>query len=614
MGLTVVCGLLMATWLFKHASQQKGIKALAGFNFFMALWCCGHWLLSMNYSSAGQALLSLNPMMPTLFLHFSLWFVSDRVENAQVLKKILPYMPITYVLSLSVVIASIGFSGNTFEPWLDFPLFLHLGQVGWINLLYTVFIGLFGHGVLLWGYANSQDNTRRTIMMLFGSGAWGFTLATSYILPSLGLDFYPYLMWFLPSYLLLITFAVLRYQVFAVNYWAIKTIIWAIALLALLGLTTLLTSMASQMGLAHLSAIPLSIIWLYSITSGLTLWLLYNPLHKLASRLVYPDVKLTEQIIDNWLLKLNTSQSFEQLQNTATELMSSFIHQPVIIALKARHNTEQLLIECFTQNNEWRFELKNWHNVTPGIRHVAEIFAPLLYTSCVNLDKSLRLAEQEKQRQEELRLVELGSLSASIAHELRNPLNIISMASAQCDDKVKKHIQSQLKRADTLIQDLLSYARVIELNCQNIVLLPLLNAVGKNIAEQHKITLDIQCPEQLMIYADVYKLQQVLVNLLDNGAVFGAMGNDGTLTVQAKAVDNNLQISFHNNGPAITPVLQSELFKPFISKRVGGSGLGLAIVQRIMKAHNGSIIFSEQLGWNVSFVCTFPAINKEHKE
>ncbi|MCJ8271816.1 MAG: HAMP domain-containing histidine kinase, partial [Psychrosphaera sp.] len=158
--------------------------------------------------------------------------------------------------------------------------------------------------------------------------------------------------------------------------------------------------------------------------------------------------------------------------------------------------------------------------------------------------------------------------------------------------------------------DLLSYARVIELNCQNMVLLPLLTAVAKNIAEQHKITLDIDCPEQLTVYADVYKLQQVLVNLLDNGAVFGAMVENGNLLVQAKQTDNAVQISFHNNGPAITPLLQSELFKPFISKRVGGSGLGLAIVQRIMKAHHGSIIFSEQLGWNVSFVCSFPKIQK----
>jgi signal transduction histidine kinase len=606
MGLTVVCGLLMALWLARNASGQKGIKALAGFNFFMALWCAGHWLLSLDFPTLGETLLSLNPLMPTLFLHFSLRFVTDKIPNATRLNQISRYIPLSYVLSISVVIISIGWSGNTVEPWLDFPWFLILGNVGWVNLLYTVLIGFLGHGILVWGYANSQGNTRRTIMLLFGAGAWGFTLATSYILPSLGLNYYPYLMWLMPSYLILLSFAVLRYQFLAVNYWAIKAIIWAFAVLVLLLLTTLLTSMASQLGVPHLSTIPLSIIWLYSITSGLALWLLYNPLHLLASRLVYPDVKLTDKIIDHWLLSLNATQSYSELSDTATKLISEHIHQQVIIAINHHPSTSHLLIECYQQNDGWKFDLKNWLDVTPGIRHVAEIFAPLLYTSCLDLDKSLRLAQQEQRRQEELRLVELGAMAASIAHELRNPLNIISMASAQCEDHVKEHIQQQLKRSDTLIQDLLSYARVIELNCQPVLLLPIITALSKGIAKQHDVAIDIDCDAQLSIYADVNKLQQVLVNCLDNGAAFASTVPNGKVLVQCQQNAQSVEIAFHNNGPQISEAFQPQLFKPFISKRVGGSGLGLAIVHRIMKAHNGSVTFDNQLGWNVSFVCCFP--------
>jgi signal transduction histidine kinase len=606
MGLTVISGLLMAIWLAKNAAGQRGIKALAGFNFCMALWCAGHWLLSLDFPRAGQVLLSLNPLMPTLFLHFAIRYIDENVSRHEVIDSLAKAIPISYFVSTAVIALSLGFSGNTVEPWLDFPWVLKLDNIGWINLIYTIFIGLLGHGILLWGYANSKGNTRRTIMLLFAAGAWGFLSATSFILPSLQMQYYPYLMWFMPSYLLLLTFAVLRYKIFAVNYWAIKAIIWSIVVLVLLVLTTGLTSMASQLGLAQLSTIPLSVIWLYSITSGVALWLLYNPLHQLASRLVYPDVRLTQNVIDHWLNTLNASHSFVDLSRIATTLISEFIHQPVAIAINQPNKTKELLIACYQQDKNWQFQLNNWQDVTPGIRHVAEVFAPLLYTSCVNLDKSLRLAQQEQQRQEELRLVELGGLAAAMAHELRNPLNIISMASAQCEDKVKDHIQSQLQRADTLIQDLLSYSTEIQLDCKAIMLSPLITALANSAAKQHKVEIEVQCDSQLAIYADLYKLQQVLVNCIDNGAAFAATVDHAKMLVLCGKTSKGVSVGFHNNGPAISQTFVPELFKPFISKRAGGSGLGLAIVHRIMKAHDGSVTFSEQMGWNVSFICHFP--------
>ncbi len=626
MALTVVSGCLVAFWLAKNASSQKGIKALAGFNFMMALWCCGHLLLSFDYPRSGQVLLSLNPLMPTLFLHFSLEFVCAKAQSNLQLTRLKNTLPLWYAISSLVVIISIGFSGNTVQSWLDFPWVLMLTPVGWANLLYTVLIGLVGHGILLWGYSHiqgsSQSNTRQSILMMFAAGAWGFALATSYILPSLGLHYYPYPLWLLPSYLLLLTFAVVRYQLLAVNSWAIKAIIWALALLLLLGLTTLLTSMASQVGLTHFSAIPFSVLWLYSLISGITLWLLYNPLHNLASRLVYPDVKMTEAVTERWLTQLNHCLSFNELNTIATNLLSTHLQQPVAIVISehsGEHNKGLPQISCYQQQEQqeqWVFQLKNWQETSPGFRHVADIFASLLITTCDNLDKSLRLAHQEQQRQEELRLVELGGLAAAMAHELRNPLNIISMASAQCEDKVKNHIQGQLKRADTLIQDMLSYSRVIELNAQSVPLLPMLTALSKEISARHKVNIDVQCDAQLLIYADVYKLQQVLVNCLDNAGAFAGSKVDGRVLIECEASDGTVLngtvlngtvlIRFHNNGPAISPALQAELFKPFISKRAGGSGLGLAIVQRIIKAHGGKVTFSDQLGWAVSFICVFP--------
>lgn len=613
MGLTVVCGLLMTYWLMQHTRQNPALKPLAGFNALMAIWCLGHWLLSVDIPSAGLVFLSVNPMMPTLFLHFSLLYVTNKLPDMPLLEQMNKFMSGIYGISLMMVFVSIGFSGNEVRPWLDFPHFLHLGQVGWINLGYTVFVGMVAHGVLLLGFIKAKGNTKRAIFMMFAVGGWGFTLASSYILASMGFDHYPYLLWFIPSYLLLLTFAVLRYQMLAINHWAVKTIIWSVAILLLLGLTTLVTSIASPLGLPHLAEVPLSVLWLYSIATALMLWFLYKPLHRLASRLVYPDIALGEDVIDQWLLKFNACHSFNELTDVAQAEISGLIKQNVQVAINQEVKTDGLLIRCYQQGESWHFEMVNWEDVTPGIRHAADIFASLLYTGCTNLDKSLLLAQQEQQRQEELRLVELGALSASMAHELRNPLNIISMASAQCDDKVKKHIQSQLKRADTLISDLLSYSRVIELNCQNINLKPLLDSLVNNISDNYGVTVDIQCDENFSLYADPFKLQQVLINLLENAASFTRDILDGKVLITCTKDGSEAVVTIHNNGPSIPKSFQAELFKPFISKRPGGSGLGLAIVQRIMNAHQGHISFSEQLGWPVSFVCRFPA-KANHKD
>ncbi len=606
MGLTVVCGLFVSAWLAKHAQQNRYLLPLAGFNAAMAIWCLGQWMLTVDKPGIAIVLLNINPLMPTLFLHFALSFLTAHVPNALLDFNWRRFMPWIYALSTIVIVFSINFSGNYLKPWLDFPLFLHLGQLGWGNIIYTLFIGLLAHGVLVLGFIAAKGNVRRAIVLIFAAGAWGFTMASSYLIASMGVALYPYFLWFMPSYLLLLTFAVLRYQMLAVNYWAIKTIVWSLVVLVLLVLTTLITSIASPLGLPLLSEVPLSVLWLYSTITALVLWMLYKPLQQLASRLVYPDVDLNEAVMDKWLENLNAAHSFSELQDLAKQEISKHIKQKVVVAINQPSNTTHLTICCDKQADKWFFSLENWQDVTPGIRQAAEIFASLLVSVCDNLDKSLLLAQQEQQRQEELRLVELGALAASMAHELRNPLNIISMASAQCEDKVKDHIQTQLSRADTLIQDLLSYARVIELSCQKVSLFPLLQALKQSIEADYKIQVDIECDCHFSLWADGFRLQQVLTNLLDNAAAFSQAQPNGRVLIQCSSHQGIDKVTVHNNGPAIAKTMRGELFKPFISKRPGGSGLGLAIVARIIKAHRGKVYFSDQLGWPVSFVIELP--------
>ena len=233
-----------------------------------------------------------------------------------------------------------------------------------------------------------------------------------------------------------------------------------------------------------------------------------------------------------------------------------------------------------------------------------EIFAQLLLASCNSLEQSLQLAEAERKRLDQQHLVELGALSAAMAHELRNPLNIIAMAATAIDASSRAHIQQQLKRADRLIADLLNYAGKLQLHCAEVPLKALVQTVMQQ-QDWQGVHCQLDISAEQTVYADSYRLQQVLINLLDNALAFCRQQSDAQICLSTLQQGDQLRLYVHNNGPAITAGQQASLFQPFVSKRAGGSGLGLAIVRRIMQAHGGEVRHRTDLGWPVSFELEF---------
>ena len=115
----------------------------------------------------------------------------------------------------------------------------------------------------------------------------------------------------------------------------------------------------------------------------------------------------------------------------------------------------------------------------------------------------------------------------------------------------------------------------------------------------------LDVPEHLSVNADSYRLQQVLINLLDNALAFCRNQPEAKICIATQYNAGQLQLYVHNNGPAISAAQQLSLFQPFVSKRSRGSGLGLAIVRRIMQAHGGEVRHRADMGWPVSFELQF---------
>jgi signal transduction histidine kinase len=614
-----VCGVLVAAWLLWRAGKQGDLQALAGFAIMMAIWCFGHVALFQGYERVGVYIILANPLMPTFFLHFAICFVNSGPAKEEMLDRLHQAVPWFYATSSVVVLQSWWMGAGDAISTLDTRLFFIFTEAGTWNLAYTVLVGILAHGVLLFGWYRHTGNKKRSILAMFGVGAWGLLLATSFVFPSFGISWFPYPMLLLPTYLLLLVYGVVRYQILSVNAFANRALLWVAMMLVILCLIAVISVVSGRVGLQALASVPSWQLWLYSLLMLMMSALIYQPLNRLISRVIYPGAVLNETVLETWSSQLKEAQDWPQLIYIGERLLTSQVRQNIKITLendqeekKSDNKKNELSLRVFRTESAWHFSLVGWEDASPGMRLTADVFASLFSTSCGLLDRSLALAAAERKRLDEQHLVELGGLSAAMAHELRNPLNIIAMAAYDAPPETRQHIQTQLQRADRLVSDMLVYSGGLSLQISRTPL----HALVMNVLVQAQlgaIKYEVLIDKSLELDVDPQRLQQVFINLIDNAVAFLRNQTDAKLSIDASVENNQIIIQVHNNGPEIEPSLQGDtLFQPFMTKRAGGSGLGLAIVRRIVDAHSGRIRHRSDTNWPVTFEIVLPQRKEEH--
>ncbi|WP_115717216.1 sensor histidine kinase [Gallaecimonas mangrovi] len=570
MSATLLSGLATALWLWR----QTDLRPLAGFVAMMGLWCLGH-LLSPYSPGLALPLLLANPFMPNTFLHFALGYLTTHPARKRRLLRL------SYGTSAFIFLCSL-FGGASISPWPPFSGFIHLHPLGWLNLGWTVFLGICAHGVLLKAWGEQKSTVRRSILAIFMVGGWGLLLASSFVFPSLGINYFPYAMLALPSYVLLLVFAVMRYRMLEVNQWASRILI-GLGLALLVGVASVL---AASLGFTR----SWLVLWTYSLVILAASAVLYPVLSRWVRQLIYPGARLDEQLLARWRSRLRQASDWPTLMQDAEQLLQQDLNLAITVSQIGSDEGPHLC--CYSHGQLWQVNVTGGEELLPAQRLQIEIFASLLASACDNLERTLELAEEEKRRLDQQHLVELGALSAAMAHELRNPLNIIAMACARTEDNTRSYIQEQLRRADRLIQDLLTYGGNPQIEKQAVAV----EALVKSLPQSQGVELAIEAGLQLNV--DPHRLSQVLVNLLENAKAFA----NSRILVEA----SGRVVRVHNDGPAIAEELTERLFRPFVTKRPGGSGLGLAIVERIMQAHGGAVRLRTDLGWPITFELEFP--------
>ena len=241
------------------------------------------------------------------------------------------------------------------------------------------------------------------------------------------------------------------------------------------------------------------------------------------------------------------------------------------------------------------------------------------------------ITELEK-RQEQLvqaqKLSSLGILTSGIAHQLNNPLNNIStscqilLEDFQYGDvehikKLLTNIDQEIDRTRDIVVGLLDFSREREfqldwINLENIVLRTI-QLVSSQMPPGVEILSEI--PEDLDIYMDGQKFQEVLLNLVLN-AIQAMPQGTGLININAKKNYQDIEITIKDDGCGIPSENLPHIFDPFFStKEIGyGTGLGLSVAHGIVERHGGSITVKSKLGEGSVFAIKLPLGSKTYPE
>ncbi len=229
--------------------------------------------------------------------------------------------------------------------------------------------------------------------------------------------------------------------------------------------------------------------------------------------------------------------------------------------------------------------------------------------------------EIEKRVREAENLAHIGEITASLAHEIRNPLSAARMSiqmllkshSFKGNEKRRLEILSQeVGRLNMIVSEMLDFAKPMRFALQTGSLAALirssLEAIEAKILEKG-ITVTRKFPGKLpLVTMDPGKMEQVVINLLLNAVE--AVDREGRIDIAIKRVRGTHDLAVHitDNGHGIEPGSMPFIFDPFFTRKTKGTGLGLANAKKIIEAHGGKIeiVPAEPAGTRAVF--TIPAV------
>ncbi|MBN1224859.1 MAG: HAMP domain-containing histidine kinase [Candidatus Aminicenantes bacterium] len=246
----------------------------------------------------------------------------------------------------------------------------------------------------------------------------------------------------------------------------------------------------------------------------------------------------------------------------------------------------------------------------------------------IGINNTLNILEEERIKRESIenqmitneKLISIGRLSSSIAHEINNPI----LALSNCFEVLKKHCQgdteyvrdafdiseSEIKRIRTILSGFLDFHRLEKGEFTEVDLNETLQQSIEMLEWSDKLNhVEIirSTDNHFTVFGSKGKLKQVFINLMLN-SVDAVKDKKGKIRVEISAADQDdyLAIHFYDNGSGVSPEIKDNIFEPFLTTKAQGTGLGLYISYQIIQTHKGEILFDGDYKNGAHFIVKIP--------
>jgi signal transduction histidine kinase len=263
----------------------------------------------------------------------------------------------------------------------------------------------------------------------------------------------------------------------------------------------------------------------------------------------------------------------------------------------------------------------------PLRQQLQEIVTKRLNPSASNVTElAAALVDQEERASQAGRLAELGTVASAVAHEVRNPLGVLSadvrgLEKAGVDSEVLDSMRDQIGRAEAFVEDLLRYGRPRPLEIRSVDLAALVElalstaTTGLGEPEPNVVVERLGLDQPVQVEADQAQLLDVLVVLFENALLELDGAPDGCIRVSCEIETDRLRLSIADNGRGVSSEIRDRIFEPFVTGRKrggrkGGTGLGLAIARNIVERHGGSVRVADAETGGARFDIDLPLVQK----
>jgi len=275
------------------------------------------------------------------------------------------------------------------------------------------------------------------------------------------------------------------------------------------------------------------------------------------------------------------------------------------------------LVEGLRRSTEGQLvqSIKISSNGHEGMAALVREFNRML-TALKERDGKIQLQQTEILKKE--RLAAVGELSAQIVHEIRNPLNAISLNIDWLreeldghDAEIQKTLTSVSREIERLFEITESYLSRAKLNSNSQRTTPVHELIHEildfSAEENRRGAIEVSCEfsdQEIFVHADKNRLRQAFLNIVKNAKEAMPMG--GSLSIKTETAKNISKIIFSDSGSGMNDVTRRKSFDPFYSTKLDGTGLGLAMTKTIIEEAHGNVSCDSQLGKGTVFTVQFP--------